>query len=80
VQAHYSAVEEAQIGNISASKKSRGLLRSGGESSRHVHIDWPHDYILSGPDKERVFYKDFNQEQWGYEYACILENQNNPQI
>jgi hypothetical protein len=60
VQAHYSASEEAQIGNINASKKSRGLLRAGGESSRHMHIDWPHDYILSGPDKERVFYKDLN--------------------
>jgi hypothetical protein len=29
VQAHYSTVEEAQIGNINASKKSRGLLRRG---------------------------------------------------
>jgi hypothetical protein len=45
-----------------------------------MHIDWPHDYILSGPDKERVFYKDLNLEQWGYGYACILENQNNPQV
>jgi hypothetical protein len=30
VQAHYRAVEEAQIGNISVNKKSRGLLRAGG--------------------------------------------------
>jgi hypothetical protein len=45
-----------------------------------VHIDWPHDYILSGPDKERVFYKYLNLEQWAYGYACILENQSNIQI
>jgi hypothetical protein len=29
VQAHYNAMEEEQIGNISANKKSHGLLRAG---------------------------------------------------
>jgi hypothetical protein len=47
LQAHYSTVEEAQIGNISASKKSHGILWAGGggESSCHVHINWPHGYM-----------------------------------
>jgi hypothetical protein len=74
VQSHYNALEENQIGNISSNKKSRRLLRAGGESSRHVHIDWPHDYVLSGPDKDRIYYKDLNLEQWAYCYTCILEN------
>jgi hypothetical protein len=50
-------------------------LRAGGESSKHIHIDWPHDFILAGPDKNRIFYKDLNLEQWGYGYTCILEIQ-----
>jgi hypothetical protein len=80
VQAQYNAMEENQIGNVNSNKKSRCLLRAGGESSRHVHIDWPHDYVLSGPDKDRIYYKDLNLEQWAYGYTCILENQSNPQI
>jgi hypothetical protein len=79
VQAHYNMMEENQIGNISSNKKSRGLLRAGGES-RHVHIDWPHDYVLSGPDKDRIYYKDLNLEQWAYGYTCILKNKPTPQL
>jgi hypothetical protein len=69
-------MEENQIGNISSNKKSSGLLRVGG----HVHIDWPHDYVLSGPDKDRIYYEDLNLEQWAYGYTCILENQTNPVV
>jgi hypothetical protein len=63
---NYQSMEEAQMGNISGNKISRGLLRAGGESSRHVHIDWPHDYVLSGPNKERIYYKDLNLEHGVY--------------
>jgi hypothetical protein len=73
-------MEENQIGNINSNKKARGLLRAGGEASRHVHIDWPHDFVLSGPDKDRICYKDLNLEQWAYGYTCILENQTNPVV
>jgi hypothetical protein len=75
VDSHYDELEANQLGNVSVNKRARGLLRAGGESSKHLHIDWPHDHILSGPDKNRVYYKDLNLEQWGYGYSCILQNQ-----
>jgi hypothetical protein len=55
-------MDASVIGNSNyvTSKKAQGLLRAGGEASRHVHIDWPHDHILVGPDKERVYYKNLN--------------------
>jgi hypothetical protein len=75
INSQYEEFESGQIGNISTNKKTRGLLRAGGESSKHIHIDWPHDFILAGPDKNRIYYKDLNLEQWGYGYTSILENQ-----
>jgi hypothetical protein len=70
-------IDASHLGNCyyTSSKKARGLLRAGGEASKHVHIEWPHDHILVGPDKDRVFYKNLNMEQWAYGYTCIMENQ-----
>jgi hypothetical protein len=53
-------IDASHLGNCyyTSSKKARGLLRAGGEASNYfVHIEWPHDHILVGPDKDRVFYK-----------------------
>jgi hypothetical protein len=65
----FAEMDVSYLGNEQyiTSKKARGLLRAGG----------PHDHILVGPDKERVFYKNLNMEQWAYGYTCILESQVN---
>jgi hypothetical protein len=63
VNNQYEEFEAGHLGNVSTNKKARGLLRAGGESSRHLHIDWPHDFILAGPDKNHIFYKNLNLEQ-----------------
>jgi hypothetical protein len=75
-------IDAPHLGNCQyiSSKKARGLLRAGGEASKHVHIEWPHDHILVGPDKDRVYYKNLNMEQWAYGYTCIMENQSNYKI
>jgi hypothetical protein len=56
------------LGNaqISTNKKSRGLMRAGGEASQHVYTEWPHDYVMVGPDQQRVYYRDLTLEQWAY--------------
>jgi hypothetical protein len=51
------------INNI---KKARGLMRAGGEASKHLYTDWPHDFVLMGSDNDRIFYKDLTIEQWSY--------------
>jgi hypothetical protein len=77
-----SELETSQIGiipNIN-NKKARGLMRAGGESSKHLYTDWPHDYVLVGSDNERVYYKDLSIEQWSYGYVSIIEKQANPLV
>jgi hypothetical protein len=75
-------IDASHLGNChyTSSKKAWGLLRAGVEASKHVHIEWPHDHILVGPDKDRVFYKNLNMEQWAYGYTCIMENQSNYKV
>jgi hypothetical protein len=65
--------------NINA-KKARGLMRAGGEASRHLYTDWPHDFVLVGSDNDRVFYKDLTIEQWSYGFLAIIEKEVNPVI
>jgi hypothetical protein len=72
-------LENSVLGNFSSqnNKKTCGLLRAGGEASRHVYQEWPHDYVMVGPDKNRIYYKELNIEQFGYGYLSIMERQNN---
>jgi hypothetical protein len=81
-QSQYSDLEASQLGmgHNSNNKKARGLMRAGGESSKHLYTDWPHDYVLVGSDNERVFYKDLSIEQWSYGYVSSIERQNNPVV
>jgi hypothetical protein len=51
---------------ISTNKKSRGLMRAGGEASQHVYTEWPHDYVMVDPDQQQVYYRDLTLEQWAY--------------
>jgi hypothetical protein len=80
-QAQCNELEASQLGTVPNinNKKARGLMRAGGEASRHLYTDWPHDYVLVGSDNERVFYKDLNIEQWSYGYVSIIEKQSNQQ-
>jgi hypothetical protein len=49
--------------NNSNIKKARGLMRAGGEASKHLYTDWPHDFVLVGSDNDMIFYKDLTIEQ-----------------
>jgi hypothetical protein len=55
-------------------------MRAGGESSKHLYTDWPHDHVLVGNDNERIYYKDLSIEQWSYGYVSIIEKQANPTV
>jgi hypothetical protein len=82
---HYGAtvrlqeLENSVLRNSSSqnNKKAHGLLRAGGEASHHVYQEWPHDYVMVGPDKYRIYYKELNIEQFGYGYLSIMERQIN---
>jgi hypothetical protein len=55
-QSYCNELEASQIGtNININnKKARGLMRAGGEASKHLYTDWPHNFVLVGSDKERT--------------------------
>jgi hypothetical protein len=64
--------------NNSNIKKARGLMRAGGEASKHLYTDWPHDFVLVGSDNDRIFYKDLTIEQWSYGFMAIIEKEPHP--
>jgi hypothetical protein len=77
---HCADMDTSHLGRHTNAKKARGLMRAGGEASRHLYTDWPHNFVLVGSDNDRIFYKDLTIEQWSYGFLAIIEKEINRTI